>query len=78
MAMQLEMSITGVMQYCLNLQFHLSEDQSFYISLVENPTSIIPSQSPPTMKTLINVLNSTKPLFKALAKKFPEVASDSE
>jgi len=44
----------------------------------ENPTSIIPSQSPPTMKTSINVFNSTKPLFEALAKKFPEVASDSE
>jgi hypothetical protein len=44
----------------------------------ENPTSIIPSQSLPAMKTSINVFNSTKPLFEALAKKFPEVASDSE
>jgi len=44
----------------------------------ENPTSIIPSQSLPAMKTSITVFNSTKPLFEALAKKFPEVASDSE
>jgi hypothetical protein len=44
----------------------------------ENPSSIIPSQSLPTMKTSINVFNSTKPLFEALAKKFPEIASNSE
>ena len=43
----------------------------------ENPSTIIPTQSLPTMKTSLNVFNSTKPLFESLAKKFPDVANKS-
>ena len=43
----------------------------------EDPSTIIPIQSLPTMKTHVQVFNSTKPLFETIAKKFPDVASKS-
>ena len=42
----------------------------------ENPSTIIPGQSLPTMKTSLNVFNSTKPLFSNLAKKFPQITDE--
>ena len=41
----------------------------------EDPSTIIPTQSHPTMKTYVKVFNSTKPLFENISKKFPDVAS---
>jgi len=38
----------------------------------KNPSEIILTESHPTMKTSVNVFNSSKPLFKALAKKYPD------
>jgi hypothetical protein len=44
----------------------------------KNPSEIIPTESRPTMKTSVNVFNSSKPLFEALAKKYLDVANNSE
>ena len=44
----------------------------------KNPCEIIPTQSLPTMKTSVDVFNSSKPLFETLAKKFPDVSNKSE
>ena len=44
----------------------------------KNPSEIIPTQSPSTIKTSVDVFNSSKPLFEALAKKFPNVSNKSE
>jgi hypothetical protein len=44
----------------------------------ENPSEIIPTQSHPTMKTLVDVFNSSKPLFEALSKKYADVTNKSE
>ena len=48
------------------------------VFLYKNPSEIIPNQLPPTMKTSLDVFNSFKPLFEALAKKFPDVSNQSE
>jgi len=44
----------------------------------ENPSEIIPSQSHPTMKTSVDVFNSSKPLFEALSKKYADATNKSE
>ena len=44
----------------------------------QNPSEVIPMQSPPSMKTSVEVFNSSKPLFEALSKKYAEVANNSE
>jgi hypothetical protein len=44
----------------------------------QNPSEVIPKQSLPSMKTSVDMFNSSKPLFEALSKKFMEVANDSE
>jgi hypothetical protein len=41
----------------------------------KNPSEIIPTEMHPTMKTSVVVFNSTKPLFEALAKKYPDVTN---
>jgi len=43
----------------------------------KDPSAVIPAQTLPTMKTSVNVFNSTKPLFENLAKKFPDITSQS-
>jgi hypothetical protein len=43
----------------------------------KDPSTVIPAQTLPTMKTSVNVFNSTKPLFENLAKKFPDITSQS-
>jgi hypothetical protein len=56
----------------------LHQKGSVYLYLSnENPSTIIPTQSLPTMKTSLNVFNSTKPLFESLAKKFPDITNKS-
>ena len=44
----------------------------------KNPSEIVLSETPPTMKTSLQVFNSSKPLFEALAKKFPDIMNKSE
>jgi hypothetical protein len=44
----------------------------------QNPSEVTPMQSPPSMKTSVDVFNSSKPLFEALCIKYPEVANNSE
>ena len=44
----------------------------------QNPSDVIPMQSSPSMKTSVDVFNSSKPLFEALSMKFAEVANNSE
>jgi hypothetical protein len=44
----------------------------------QNPSEVTPMQSPPSMKTSVEVFNTSKPLFEALSKKFAEVANNSE
>ena len=41
----------------------------------KNPSSIIPLQSPYTMKTSTKVFHSTKPFFENLAEKFPDITN---
>jgi hypothetical protein len=43
----------------------------------KDPSIIIPAQTLPTMKTSVNVFNSTKPLFESIAKKFPDITGYS-
>ena len=44
----------------------------------KNPSDIILGEIVPTMKTSLQVFNSSKPLFEALAKKFPDITNESE
>lgn len=44
----------------------------------KNPSHIILGEIVPTMKTSLQVFNSSKPLFEALAKKFPDITNESE
>lgn len=44
----------------------------------KNPFEITLAQSQPAMKTSLDVFSSSKPLFEALAKKYPDVANKSE
>jgi hypothetical protein len=44
----------------------------------ENPSEIIPTKSLPTMKTSVDVFNSSKPLLEALARKYIDVSNKSE
>jgi hypothetical protein len=44
----------------------------------QNPSEVIPIQSPPSMKIPLDVLNSSKPLFEALGRKYAEVTNNSE
>lgn len=44
----------------------------------EDPSEIIPTQSRPTMKVLLDVFGSSKPLFEALAKKYVDITNKSE
>ena len=44
----------------------------------KNPSEIILAEPQPTMKTPLQVFNSSKPLFEALAKKFPDITNKSE
>ena len=41
----------------------------------QNPSEVMPMQSPPSMKTSVEVFNTSKPL---LSKKFAEVTNNSE
>jgi hypothetical protein len=44
----------------------------------QNPSEVIPMESPPSMKTSVEVFHSSKPLFEALSKKYAEVANNGE
>ena len=44
----------------------------------QNPSEVIPIQTPPSMKTSVDMFHSSKPLFEALSRKFAEVANNSE
>jgi hypothetical protein len=41
-----------------------------------NPSEVIPTESPPSMRISVDVFNSSKPLFEALGKKYPEVTNN--
>ena len=43
-----------------------------------NPSEVIPMQYPPSMKTSVEVFNSSKPLFEALSKKYAKIANNSK
>jgi hypothetical protein len=42
----------------------------------KNPSEIVLSQTNPTMKTSVEVFNSSKPLFEALSKKYPDIITN--